>query len=206
MPKKKQSPNPPGRPRQFDKEKALEAATAVFADKGYEAASLTDLTSAMGINRVSMYAAFGNKEALFKKAMERYSTVQAQHVATCLAAPTACEAVESLLRALVTVITGPDGPGTCFVTQPPLTADDTSEETRRYVAHRRGDIQRSLQRRIEQGIKARELPRSVPAEDLARYYALFIQGFALQVQHGVTREELMRAVDIAMTAFPKEKK
>lgn len=204
--KKKSSPNPPGRPREFDEKQALDAATRVFADKGYEAASLSDLTAAMGINRVSMYSTFGNKEALFKKAMDRYSTLQGQYVAASLAAPTAREAVGSLLRALVTAITEPTGTGTCFITQPPLTAEDTSEETRRYFALKRGDIERNLQHRIEQGIKSKELPRSVSAEDLARYYSLFIQGFALQVQHGVTREQLMRAVDIAMTAFPEAKK
>jgi len=201
--KKKPLPNPPGRPRKFVEKEALDAAVAVFADKGYEGASLDDLTGAMGINRVSMYATFGNKEALFRKAMERFSTVQGKHLATCLSAPTARAAVESLLRTIVIVITRPDGPGVCFITQPPLTAEDTSEETRRFVALRRKDIERGLQRRLEQGIKAKGLPRGASAGDLARYYALLLQGLALQVQHGATKDQLMRVVDVAMAAFPK---
>jgi len=197
--KKKQSHKSPGRPREFDEQEALDAATRVFADKGYESASLSELTEAMGINRVSMYSAFGNKEAMFRKAMERYSTIQAQYVAGWLAAPTAREAVESLLRNL---ITGPNGPGTCFITQPPLTAEDTTEETRRFVALKRSEIERAIERRLEQAIRDKEIPRTSSAGDLARYYALFIQGMALQVQHGATKSQLMRAVDVAMVAFP----
>src|ERR1700690_3933812 len=62
-----------GRPRAFDPEKALEAALRVFWKKGYEGTALSDLTAAMGINRPSIYATFGNKEALFRKALDRYS-------------------------------------------------------------------------------------------------------------------------------------
>jgi AcrR family transcriptional regulator len=61
-----------GRPREFDTTAALDAAMRVFWEKGYEGATLTDLTNAMRINRSSMWAAFGNKEELFKQAFGRY--------------------------------------------------------------------------------------------------------------------------------------
>ena len=64
---------PIGRPRAFDLETALDRALQVFWRKGYEGTSLSDLTKAMGINRPSLYAAFGNKEALFRKALDRYA-------------------------------------------------------------------------------------------------------------------------------------
>ena len=70
-----------GRPRGFDVDKALERALNVFWRKGYEGATLPDLTPAMGINRPSLYAAFGNKETLFRKAIDRYSEGPACHVA-----------------------------------------------------------------------------------------------------------------------------
>ena len=61
-----------GRPRAFDPDAALERAMHVFWAKGYEGASLSDLTRAMRINRPSLYAAFGNKEQLFRKVLDRY--------------------------------------------------------------------------------------------------------------------------------------
>src|ERR1051326_7706866 len=87
--KKEDLPVPKGRPREFDTEKALDAALGVFWRKGYEGASLPDLTRAMGINRPSLYAAFGNKEELFRRAVDRYVEGPASYVRWALEAPTA---------------------------------------------------------------------------------------------------------------------
>src|ERR1700693_3521049 len=90
-----------GRPRSFDSDKALDAAMQVFWRKGYEGASLSDLTGAMGINRPSLYAAFGDKEALFRKALDRYAEGPASYVRETLKEPTARGVVESLMRKTV---------------------------------------------------------------------------------------------------------
>src|ERR1700760_4196839 len=95
---KKPSGNPAGRPKEFCEEKALEAAMLVFAEKGYENASLSDLTSAMKINRFSMYASFGNKEALYVKAMERFNEARREGVKGLLAGKSARDGVTELLR------------------------------------------------------------------------------------------------------------
>src|SRR5437879_5989068 len=87
-----------GRPRAFNADKALEKALKVFWRKGYEGASLPDLTRAMGINRPSLYAAFGNKESLFRKAVERYNAGPGAFFREALDAPTAHGVVERLLR------------------------------------------------------------------------------------------------------------
>ncbi len=63
-----------GRKRTFDEEQALEAAMRVFWQKGYVGTSLSDLTAALGINKPSLYAAFGNKEQLFASALARYGS------------------------------------------------------------------------------------------------------------------------------------
>src|SRR5262245_33795306 len=94
-----------GRPRAFDFDKALDRALAVFWRKGYEGASLPDLTKAMGINRPSLYEAFGNKESLFRKAIERYAQGPARHVREALKQPTALGVVKRLLRGNVALIT-----------------------------------------------------------------------------------------------------
>src|SRR6185312_6508146 len=90
-----------GRPRAFDAERALDRALNVFWRKGYEGASLPELTKAMGINRPSLYAAFGNKEALFKKALDRYASGPAGYVGRALAAPTARGVFEALLEGAI---------------------------------------------------------------------------------------------------------
>jgi AcrR family transcriptional regulator len=162
-----QSSKRPGRPREFSEQEALDAATRVFADKGYSGASLSDLTEAMGINRVSLYATFGNKEALFRKAMERYTQSSEDRLAGCLTAGTAREAIEKLLRSGVKMLTAPDAPGSCFVTQAPLTEPEATEETCRYMARKREDVERALQRRFERAIEDGELKRTVSAEALA---------------------------------------
>src|SRR5690349_13817425 len=106
-----------GRPRSFDADRALDQALKVFWSKGYEGASLPDLTKAMGISRPSLYAAFGNKEELFKKALERYSAGPACYVREALDAPTARAVAERLLNGAVEMMTNPKNPRGCLAVQ-----------------------------------------------------------------------------------------
>src|SRR3977135_1391854 len=87
-----------GRPRAFDVDLALDRALHLFWRKGYEGTSLSDLTKAMRINRPSLYAAFGNKETLFRKTLDRYSKGPTAFSHDALRAPTARAVVERLLR------------------------------------------------------------------------------------------------------------
>src|SRR5438046_5943942 len=106
-----------GRPRAFDADEALDQALTVFWRKGYEGASLPDLTRAMGINRPSLYAAFGNKEALFRKVLDRYAEGSAACVREALAEPTARSVVEQLLTSAAELFTDPRNPRGCLAVQ-----------------------------------------------------------------------------------------
>src|ERR671918_521967 len=101
---------PGGRPREFDLDEALERAMEVFWRQGYEGTSLGELTAAMGINRPSLYAAFGNKEALFRKALDRYVDERMAFIRAAIEEPTARRAVEALLRGYAASVTNPGTP------------------------------------------------------------------------------------------------
>src|SRR5438067_5604399 len=115
--KKRKSTAPVGRPRSFDIDKALDRALQVFWHKGYEGTTLSDLTQAMGINRPSLYAAFGNKEALFRKALDRYGEGPAAYVRAALEEPTARAVAERLLLGTVEGLTDPGHPTGCLMVQ-----------------------------------------------------------------------------------------
>src|SRR3984957_7648127 len=103
-----------GRPRAFDDEKALNRAMQVFWRKGYLGTSLSDLTEAMGINRPSLYAAFGNKKSLFRKALDRYFKGPSVYLSEALREPTARAVVERVFYGVVDLLTDPHTPTTCM--------------------------------------------------------------------------------------------
>src|SRR5271154_4917814 len=129
--KRNPTTRPLGRPRSFEVGKALEAAMKVFWRKGYEGASLTDLTKAMGINRPSLYAAFGDKEALFRKVLDCYEAGPAAYFSEALSQPTARAAVEQLLRGAVDVMTAPRNPRGCLLIQGVLTCSEHESDLRK---------------------------------------------------------------------------
>jgi AcrR family transcriptional regulator len=200
---RKSSGNPAGRPKEFCEEKALEAAMLVFAAKGYENASLSDLTSAMQINRFSMYSSFGNKEALYVKAMERFNKTRREGLHMLLSGDSAKDSVARLLRNAVTKFTDCEH-GVCFITQAPINPNAASPETQALMAKRRAEAELAIRDRLERAVREGELPSDTSAVDLAKYFAVMIQGFALQAQHGGKREDLFRVVDIAMSKWPDQ--
>ena len=193
---------PAGRPREFDPDKALDQAMAVFWKKGYEGASLPDLTRAMGINRPSLYAAFGNKESLFRKAMDRYMGGPAAHVAEALAAPTAREVAARLLHGGIDIVADGKGPGGCFMVQSALACGDSAEALRKEVADRRAAGEAAVRARLERAHKAGDLPKEVDAATLARYLMAVTYGMAVLAAGGATRDDLTVVADMALRAIP----
>jgi AcrR family transcriptional regulator len=193
-----------GRPRAFDEEAALDRAMMLFWRQGYEPTSLSDLGRVMGLNAPSIYAAFGNKERLFLRVLDRYLETRTSKIEHVLqAASTAEAALQSLLLRAAKRFTSPENPPGCLVV---LAAARVSPEARmiqRKLRDRRRKLEDLLRKRILQGIEAGELPGGTRAAPLAKFYATVFQGMALQAADGASRAELEAVAKEAMAAWPR---
>jgi AcrR family transcriptional regulator len=191
-----------GRPRAFDADRALDHALAIFWRQGYEGASLPALTKAMGINRPSLYAAFGNKEALFRKAVERYERGPAGYAPKALKKPTAREVVEALLEGIVALLTKPRNPRGCLMVQGALACGENGNRVRQELATRRAAGVAAIRRRFERAIDEGDLPASADPSGLARFVATVMHGLAVQAASGASRKELVRVKDMVLRMWP----
>jgi AcrR family transcriptional regulator len=192
-----------GRPRAFHVEKALDAALAVFWEKGYEGTTLSDLTNAMGINRPSLYAAFGNKEALFRKALNRYIEGPAQYIAAALEKPTGREVALAMLDGLIQLLTDPRYPGGCLIVQCALTCGDEARSVREALLKRRIEVETIIRKRLEKARNNGDLRKGDSPAELARYLTTVMRGLAVRAADGATGAELRRDAELAMRAWPK---
>ena len=193
---------PIGRPRGFDADEALERAMRVFWEQGYEGASLTDLTDAMGITRTSMYAAFGNKEDLFRKALERYTEGPASYVLRALQEPTARQVATAFLNGAVRATTRPGCPTGCLGVQSSLATGASGRTTRDTVIAWRNEGTSQLRARFEQAVDEGDLPPDTDPGLLARYIMTVANGIAVQAASGATCDDLQQVADIALRSWP----
>jgi AcrR family transcriptional regulator len=191
-----------GRPREFDLDQALDAAIEVFWRRGFEGASLTDLTAAMELSRPSVYAAFGNKETLFRKALARYAETRTAAMSAALQAPHAKDAVERFLREFVASATDPATPPGCLTVQGGVAPDASGPAIHAALAKVRQDGHAALTLRLQQAIDEQDLPSDCDPADLALYVTTLTQGIAVQAASGTTRPQLARIVDRALAAWP----
>jgi AcrR family transcriptional regulator len=193
---------PAGRPRAFDLDKALDSALQVFWRKGYEGASLSDLTTAMGINRPSIYAAFGDKEALFRKVLDRYAEGPGVHARKALDEPTSRGVVEKLLRGSADLLTTPRRPHGCLLVQGALSCGSGAESMRRELNARRAASESALRQRFKRAKAEGDLPPDAQPASLASYIITVIHGMSVQAVGGATRDQLRRVADIALRSWP----
>ena len=196
------APRKTGRPRTFDADQALDQAMKVFWEKGYEGASLPELTEAMGMNRPSLYSVFGNKENLFHLALERYALPREQLFAAALAQPTARAVVEYFLQHNADSQTQSNQPHGCLVINGALACSDDARPIRdELIAHRannEGRLRDRLLRAREEG----DLPVDACAGQLARYVMTVSNGMAVQAAAGATRQQLREVVALVLRGWP----
>jgi AcrR family transcriptional regulator len=194
-------PKPRGRPRSFDREAALDAAMQVFWEKGFEGASINDLTAAMGVNPPSLYAAFGDKESLFLATIEHYAASRSDQV--CPNHPTAKKAIEAYLRFKADILTGSGHPRGCMLMVAFFTAANASPKLQQVLAMKRAQAREFLKERIKRGIRDGDVPAGTDAEELADFYTAIVGGLAQQARDGATPRSLLATVERALTLFPE---
>ncbi|MFY1697393.1 TetR/AcrR family transcriptional regulator [Solwaraspora sp. WMMA2101] len=192
--------HPAGRPRAFDEEAVLDRATEAFWRYGYEGASLSTLTAAMGINRPSLYAAFGSKEQLFQRTLARYQEAQLATVRTALDQPTAYAAIEAFLRASADGLTADSHPAGCFSVQGGLSCSPENTRITEMLAAGRAATEAAVAQRLSRAAEDGDLPEGVDARALARFVMALSEGHAVQAAAGASREQLQASVDIALRA------
>ena len=193
-----------GRHREFDIEKALDAALAVFWDKGFEGASYAALTAATGVARPGLYAAFGNKEEMFLKALGRYDEVFMGFFAEALREPRALDVARHALRGAAEVHTGACTPAGCLGINGALACSDEAEAIRVTLARRRGDAEGVLARRFAQARAEGDLSADADPAALARFVMTVSQGMSVQAKAGASREQLFEIAELALAGWPSE--
>lgn len=164
---------------------------------------MATLMAATGLNKPSLYAAFGSKEELFRSALERYWQRQGEFTGKLLDEPNARTGVERMLLALVDSQTQPGLPHGCLAVHGGLVGSAASAAIRDELKARRAAIQAMVRNRLARAQAEGELASSVDVADLARYLTMVGQGAAVQAAGGATREELRRVVKVAMRAWPE---
>ena len=176
-----------GRPRSFDVDEALDAALVVFWRQGYEGTTLTDLASAMGINRPALYAAFESKKDLFVRAIDRYYAVDAARTFQVLEEPTAWAVTEQYLLRSIEQLTNPGRPLGCFVLQSALVCSEENADIAALMVRQRKLEEGMLRQRYERAQHEGDLSTDEDPAALARFVITFRHGLAVMACGGTTR-------------------
>jgi AcrR family transcriptional regulator len=191
-----------GRPREFNPEDVLDKAMTLFWEHGYDGVSISDLTSATGVNRRSLYAEFGSKEQLFYKAVDRYLAGPGGFVGAATAAPTAWGIAYAMAHGAADAYTDPASPRGCLLVQGALAAGEEAAPIQADLADRRAAGVKLLTERFAMAQQEGELP-GVDPQVIARWIHAVCQGISIQACSGATREELHEVADRALKAWPE---
>jgi AcrR family transcriptional regulator len=187
-----------GRPIGFDKDAALEAAMLLFWERGFEGTSMADLTQAMGLNPSSIYAAFGDKHALFSLAVRRYLETRARYAEEALEEPTLDKVIRALFDKTVTSLTTPGHPSTCMTLAGSMGCSVDATPARDLMTEIRKLNEVAIKERLLQARKSGELSKDINVDDYTRFLSLMLAGLSVQAANGSTKAELKRTAQMAL--------
>jgi AcrR family transcriptional regulator len=191
-----------GRPREFCVDEALAQALRVFWEKGYEGTSLNDLTEAMGITRPSLYAAFGNKDSLFRKALDLYEREKLAYIRQALDQPTARLVAETMLRGSVDNVMSCEQPHGCMGVITSVACGAEAQLVREEVVKRGEAGKQALTERFLRAKDDGDLPPHIDPQGLMRVLIALLQGISVQASQGASREDLDRLVESGLALWP----
>jgi len=191
-----------GRPREFDVEQALDRAMELFWKKGYEGTSLSDLTESLGITRPSLYAAFGNKETLFRTILKRYEEKIVTYRPRALDAPTAHEVARELLEGAANLFGDKSKPPGCLGVQGALACGEEADPIRRELIANRKAGEHAIRQRLQRAKSEGDLPTDSDPAGLARYLSAVLYGMAVLAAGGSSRRELLQVAKTALQTWP----
>ena len=192
----------PGRPLGFDREAALHQAMLLFWRHGYESTSVSELTAAMGITPPSLYAAFGDKKQLFREAVERYMSGPVTATAMIGAAASAREAARQLLAGSAVGFTGEETPQGCLLASSTVSCSPAAADVQAELAGMRGAIERCLEAKILEDVRAGVLPEDTDAEAWAGHVMSVVQGMSTLARDGASRGKLLGVAEVALRGWP----
>jgi AcrR family transcriptional regulator len=193
-----------GRHREFKLDDALDAALLVFWNKGYEGTSFSDLVEATNVARPGLYSAFGNKEELFYKVIERYEAVYLGFMREALQQPTTMEVLKAILFGCAKAHTLPSTPHGCLGVSGAVACSSEAEPIRAKLIARRAQGEKALKRRLKQAKLQGDLPKNLDPEALARYVMTVTQGMAIQAKAGATRKQLESIAELTLLCLHKD--
>jgi AcrR family transcriptional regulator len=187
-----------GRPITFDKDAALEAAMLLFWERGFEGTSMADLTQAMGLNPSSIYAAFGDKHALFQLAVKRYMDNRAQYAGKALEELTLKKVIRALFDNTIAFLTTPGHPPTCMTLAGAVGCSVDATPARDLMREIRKQNQVAIRERLLKARKSGELPKNINVDDYTRYLSSILAGLSIQAANGSKKPELKRTAGMAL--------
>lgn len=194
-----------GRPREFDRQEALQQAMELFWAQGYEGTTLADLQRAMGgITAPSFYAAFGSKEALFRETVDLFKHTEGAPIAEALAnAPTTRAAMEGMLRAAAESVCGEEKPSGCLMVLGAMNCMPANKGIEDFMREQRALREKFIRQRLRRGVAEGELSATADINALVIFYTSIVDGMAIRARDGASRKSLGAIVDCAMAAWDK---